>query len=167
MVRQSTTRKLRIRTAAVQSLRRFKASAHPLDTERIRSLELRRKRGVREALPCDCAAEAVDCHGSDRSAAAIGGRWERPAVNHAGADFHAGGETVENEATGALLQSRDKARVFCEFLVTGLKGGGELAFEAGDGGFDFRKAAADDQCTGTEEFALEGFIADEVRDYLF
>ena len=86
-------------------------SLHPFDAERIRFLELGRQGGVRETLPGDRAGEAIDRQGAHRRTAAIGGGGERSAVDHAGAHFDTGGETVENEAAGSALEGVDETGI--------------------------------------------------------
>lgn len=128
---------------------------HPADAERIVIAEFGWQRGLRKGLPGDGATETVDGHGADGCTTSIRGGWERTAVDHAGADFHASGETIENETSGALLKDLDKRRVGGEFLLRAEEAGGELAFEAGDCGLNIREAAAHDQGSRPEHFAVQ------------
>jgi hypothetical protein len=113
-------------------------SAHPFNPQRICVLEFCGECFVWEALPSDGAAEAEDGHGADRGAAAIRGGGERTAVDHAGTDFDAGREAIENQPTRAALEGVDETGVAGKLGGGGVKAGGELAFEAGKSGFDFR-----------------------------
>jgi hypothetical protein len=113
-------------------------SAHSLNPQRICVLEFCGECFIWEALPSDGTAEAEDGHGADGGAAAIRGGGKRTAVDHAGADFDAGGEAVENQPTRAALEGVDEAGVAGKLGGGGVEAGGELALEAGKSRLDFR-----------------------------
>lgn len=114
---------------------RFKGTVDEAgDAAWVGGLEFGWEGGIGEALEADGAGVAEDGSGADRGAGAVRGGGVRAAVDHGGVDFDAGGEAVDDEATGFLLENLEKVSGLGEFLVGGVDGGGELALKTVCGG---------------------------------
>ena len=90
-------------------------------------LQFGREHGLREVLEADGAGEAVDGEAADRGEARVGRGWIRAAVNHGVGDFDAGGESVENEAAGFLLEDMNEFAIGGEVVFVTEDGRGEVA----------------------------------------
>ena len=73
-------------------------------------MEFRREYRVRYILVADRAQEAEDGCGADGGGSAVGGGWERSAVDHRAGDLDAGGVAVEEDASDPGFEDGQEAQ---------------------------------------------------------
>ena len=114
-------------------------------------------------MVADRAGESRDRGGADTGEARVGGGWEWASVLHCGADFDAGGKLIKKQATGFFFQNGDEVGRRGEVFRSREKRGGELAFEAARGGFEFRPGARrDKQRVGAEDFVVQLAVLEKI-----
>ena len=77
---------------------------------------------MRKILKADGPSETINCEAADGCEARIGCGRIRATVNHGVRNFDAGGESVEDDASGFLLKNVDELAI-----------GGEIVFVSEDG----------------------------------
>ena len=118
--------------------------------------------GVRIVLVADETREAVDGVGADGGGASVRERRVGAAVHDGVRDFDAGGEAVDDDASGDGFEAGDERGVLAEFGVGSVDGRGEVAVQGAEDGVDLALIGApDDERARAEDFFLEGGVGDE------
>jgi len=131
--------------------------------ERVGVLKFGREQGLGEVLEADGACEAVNGKAAHGGEPWIGSGGVGASMDHGMRDFDAGGESVEDDAAGFLLEDLDEFAIGGKVVFVAEDGGGEMAGK-GAGGLEVVLcfAAADNEGIGAEDFVGEFRLAQEL-----
>ena len=116
-----------------------------VDLQGVGFLEFRREYRVRYILVADRAQEAEDGCGADGGGSAVGGGWERSAVDHRAGDLDAGGVAVEEDASDPGFEDGQEGGGEGKVFAGGVEGCGEVSVEMPGGGNELRRVSVADE----------------------